>query len=101
MPSRSLEERRPCRSHAARLRHRMSDVQARKRINVHDDYELRFWSKKFGVSPNELRCACKLGLEGIVSKKLHAPYQGRRKVGSRSRTRRLRQRYGLSKGLLI
>jgi hypothetical protein len=20
-------------------------------------YELRFWSKKFGVSPNELRCA--------------------------------------------
>ena len=57
MPSRSLEERRPCRSHAARLRHRMSDVQARKRINVHDDYELRFWSKKFGVSPNELRCA--------------------------------------------
>ena len=28
-----------------------------KRINVHDDYELRFWSKKFGVSPNELRCA--------------------------------------------
>ena len=57
MPSRSLEERRPCRSHAARLRHRMSDIQARKRINVHDDYELRFWSKKFGVSPNELRCA--------------------------------------------
>ena len=35
----------------------LSDVQARKRINVHDDYELRFWSKKFGVSPNELRCA--------------------------------------------
>ena len=29
----------------------------RKRINVHDDYEIRFWSKKFGVSPNELRCA--------------------------------------------
>ena len=32
-------------------------VGERKRINVHDDYELRFWSKKFGVSPNELRCA--------------------------------------------
>ena len=62
MPSRSLEERRPCRSHAARLRHRMFDdkskrVGERKRVNVHDDYELRFWSKKFGVSPNELRCA--------------------------------------------
>jgi hypothetical protein len=32
-------------------------VGERNRINVHDDYELRFWSKKFGVSPNELRCA--------------------------------------------
>ena len=32
-------------------------VGERKRINVHDDYEIRFWSKKFGVSPNELRCA--------------------------------------------
>jgi hypothetical protein len=28
-----------------------------KRINIHDDYELHFWSKKFGVSANELRCA--------------------------------------------
>jgi Protein of unknown function (DUF3606) len=32
-------------------------VGERKRINVHDDYELRLWSRKFGVSPNELRCA--------------------------------------------
>ena len=32
-------------------------VDERKHINVHDDYEIRFWSKKFGVSPNELRCA--------------------------------------------
>ena len=32
-------------------------VAERKRINIHEDYELRFWSKKFGVSPNELRCA--------------------------------------------
>ena len=32
-------------------------VGERKRINVHDDYEIRFWSKKFGVSPNGLRCA--------------------------------------------
>ena len=32
-------------------------VGERKRINVHDDYEICFWSKKFGVSPNELRCA--------------------------------------------
>ena len=32
-------------------------VAKRRRINIHEDYELRFWSKKFGVSPNELRCA--------------------------------------------
>jgi len=32
-------------------------VDERKHINVHDDYEIRFWSKKFGVSPNELRRA--------------------------------------------
>jgi hypothetical protein len=32
-------------------------VADRKRINIHKDYELRFWSKKFGVSPNELRRA--------------------------------------------
>lgn len=25
-------------------------VGERKHINVHDDYEIRFWSKKFGVS---------------------------------------------------
>jgi hypothetical protein len=34
----------------------------RKRINVHEDYELRFWSKKFGVSRDELRrTASKVG----------------------------------------
>ena len=32
-------------------------VAERRRINIHEDYELRFWSKKFGVSPIELRCA--------------------------------------------
>jgi hypothetical protein len=32
-------------------------VADRKRINVHDHYELRLWSKKFGVSHNELRRA--------------------------------------------
>jgi len=29
----------------------------RDRINVHEDYELRDWSKKFGVSPDELKKA--------------------------------------------
>jgi hypothetical protein len=27
------------------------------RIDVHQDYELRYWSKAFGVSPDELRSA--------------------------------------------
>lgn len=31
--------------------------QDRSRINIHEDYELRDWSKKFGVSPDELRAA--------------------------------------------
>lgn len=29
--------------------------QDRKRIDVHQDYELRDWSKKFGVTPEELK----------------------------------------------
>jgi uncharacterized protein DUF3606 len=41
-------------------------VAERKRVNIHEDYELCFWStpnelrcavSKVGVSPNELRCA--------------------------------------------
>jgi len=31
--------------------------QDRIRINVHEDYELRDWSKKFGVTPDELKRA--------------------------------------------
>ncbi len=29
----------------------------RKRINVNEDYELRDWSRKFGVSPDQLKAA--------------------------------------------
>jgi len=31
--------------------------QDRARINVNEDYELRDWSKKFGVTPDELKKA--------------------------------------------
>jgi len=31
--------------------------QDRSRINVNEDYELRDWSKKFGVTPDELKKA--------------------------------------------
>ena len=33
--------------------------QDRARINVNEDYELRDWSKKFGVTPDELKKAVK------------------------------------------
>ena len=33
--------------------------QDRKRINVNEDYELRDWAKKFGVSQAELKAAVK------------------------------------------
>ena len=29
----------------------------RKRINVNEDYELRYWTEKFGVSADELKRA--------------------------------------------
>lgn len=31
----------------------------RERINVHEDYEVRSWSKKFGVTPEDLKAAVK------------------------------------------
>jgi hypothetical protein len=31
----------------------------RTRINVSEDYELRYWSEKFGVSHDELKAAVK------------------------------------------
>jgi hypothetical protein len=34
-----------------------SSAQDRARINVNQDYELRDWSKKFGVTPDELKKA--------------------------------------------
>ena len=33
--------------------------QDRQRINVNEDYELRDWARKFGVSPEELKEAVK------------------------------------------
>jgi len=33
--------------------------QDRTRINVNEDYELRDWSKKFGVTPEQLKAAVK------------------------------------------
>ena len=34
-----------------------SQGQDRQRINVHQDYELRDWSRRFGVTPEQLKRA--------------------------------------------
>jgi hypothetical protein len=44
--------------------------QDRTRINVHEDYELRDWSKKFGVTPDELKAAVKA--VGVEAKNVEA-----------------------------
>lgn len=36
---------------------RTKTVADRKRINVNEDYELRYWSHKFGVSHDRLKAA--------------------------------------------
>jgi Protein of unknown function (DUF3606) len=32
-----------------------SDYRDRDRINVHEDYELRYWTKELGVTPEKLK----------------------------------------------
>jgi hypothetical protein len=38
-----------------------SGGQDRLRIDVNEDYEMRDWSKKFGVTPEQLKVAVKKG----------------------------------------
>ena len=44
--------------------------QDRLRINVHEDYELRDWSKKLGVTPEELKAA--VGKVGPIAEDVRA-----------------------------
>lgn len=48
--------------------------QDRSRINVHEDYELRHWAQKFGVSTDELKAA----VRAVGS---HAPTVERHLIG--------------------
>jgi hypothetical protein len=44
-----------------------SGGQDRKRINTSEDYEVRDWSNKFGVTPDELKAAVKaVGNEALA-----------------------------------
>jgi hypothetical protein len=40
------------------------------RINMHEDYELRYWSQKFGVTSEQLRAAVKA--VGVMAKDVEA-----------------------------
>lgn len=53
-----------------------SGGQDRKRINLHEDYEVRDWSKKFGVTPDELRKAVEAA--GNEAAKVEAYLKGRK-----------------------
>lgn len=46
--------------------------QDRSRINIHETHELRYWSEKFGVSPEQLKAAvAKVGvMADAVAKEL-------------------------------
>ena len=48
-----------------------------KRINVNEDYELRDWSKKFGVTPEQLKEAVKK--VGTSAEAVQKHLQGQRK----------------------
>ena len=54
-----------------------SSGQDRKRINVHQDFEVRDWSKKFGVTADELKKAVEA--VGIEASKVQEYLQGRKK----------------------
>ena len=44
--------------------------QDRSRINIHEDYELQYWSEKFGVSTDELKKA--VAAVGVSAKDVEA-----------------------------
>ena len=45
-------------------------TQDRTRINVHEDYELRDWSKRIGVTPDELKKAVQqVGTSAVAVRK--------------------------------
>ena len=44
------------------------------RINVHEKYEVEYWSKKFGVTPEQLKAAvAKVGVSAKAVEKELAP----------------------------
>ena len=54
-----------------------SGGQDRSRINVNEDYELRDWSQKFGVTPDELKAA--VAAVGTSASDVEAHLKGQRR----------------------
>ena len=54
----------------------------RDRINVHEPYELRDWSKKFGVTPEQLKAA--VAKVGVMAKDVEAELKRKDAPGTRS-----------------
>lgn len=50
--------------------------QDRQRINVNEDYELRDWSRKFGVTPDELKRAVRAVGDEAEKVKEHLSQRG-------------------------
>ena len=50
----------------------MTRPQDSSRINIHEDYELRYWSKKWGITPEKLKATVqKVGVSATaVAKEL-------------------------------
>lgn len=46
----------------------------RSRINVHEEHEVRYWTQKFGCSPEQLKAA--VGRVGVMAKDVEAALQG-------------------------
>ena len=53
----------------------MRGPQDRARINVNEDYELRYWSEKFNVSADELKDAVKKA--GVAAEAVEKYLKGR------------------------
>jgi hypothetical protein len=49
--------------------------QDRSRINIHQDHELRYWSQKFGVTPEKLKAAVQK--VGVSAKDVEQELSGR------------------------
>ena len=62
------------------------DGSDRQRINVNEDYELRDWSKKFGVSPDQLKEAVQA--VGTQADRVQEFLKGRGEKGSKHSERR-------------